>query len=361
MKIKYIIPSFSLNESLLKHIEAVEAVYIKNKEEMPPVSVYVGDDENNEFENKKVEIHKIKLNYTSVFEKFVVSARELKKEDYIILSTADDLSYFSYCDVNRMRDCDARVGTGHFLLCRPVNNSRFRIFKGWTHLSEYMGLPPSIDKFNDFIAEGPHSVWACYEREYYISLAELINDLMQLLVDKNVVLIEDIINLSNLLVKDMFCSDSASLRFMDGNYGKKKNFILSIRAFDDIYKNNKLELLCVLIKKHLSRCYAMKASTFEINLNQIAKGLYFHCIGYSTMKSRKWRDWIDVDWRPFEKGKAGVGPSFDSLNPYLNVFVWPDKLELNEKFPKGSWISNAKLVNFIRCIHDDIWYSHAID
>ena len=355
----YVIPTRSINESLEIHVTALINTYKSFDEPVPRILVFGKDVHSSNFAKLNLNIEVFEQN-GSPFTKLVAASRKVADTQYVVFSTADDLTFFSTDDVRRMALKRARIGVGHFLLCRPTDSSRFRLFRGWTHFAHYMGTEPNYGRFNRYIGEGPHSVWGCYERDYFCEVANAINHLLTVLHSNELALIEDIINLLNLLVYDHHCGNSASLRFLDGNYKDNKSFIPSWIALNELAARGSVEVVCSIIKSALKRLFSMGAATQILSIEQIFQALYKHTDGYKCGKSRKWREWLDVDWRPFEARLSGVSQSTDSLNPYLNSFVWSGKIALNEEFPPCAWISNQRLRQFIAQVPDRVWRTHSI-
>jgi hypothetical protein len=359
--LSYIIPSRRLDDSLFLHIKALGVLYQMRGEKSPSFEIYCGEaDANTPFGFSEIPSFKIVKCCGGVFHKMVRAANSSLRSKYLVFSTADDLACFSYADVAGMMAVNAKVGVGHFLLCRPNSPLRYRIFRGWIHFQEYMGSPPDLLRFERYIGEGPHTVWACYERRYFVSVAEMVYDLLNILEEKDFGIIEDAINLVNLLASDYHCSSSIALRFLDGDYHKKEDFVPSWRVYQNIQSTDLLSRVCLSIKEHLKRCNKEDSYSLVLSVNQIAMALGSHVKGYLLARSRKWREWIDVDWRPFEGGLPRIAASHDSYNPYLNTFIWPGRVTLNEVFPKSCWLANNQIVRFIEGIPSEIWRLHSL-
>ena len=353
------VPSRHFDQSLKAHVDALTATYRLFGESVPHIDIYSENNDqagNIEFDSSGI---KVVQSASNPFLKLVEAASNLPNARYIVFSTADDITYFSHHDVEKMQRANAKVGVGHFLLCRPTNKGRFRIFRGWTHFQEYMGATPSLLRFNKYISEGPHTVWACYERNYLVSLAEMVSCIMETVDKQNVNLVEDSINLVNLLVRDLHCEGSVSLRFLEGNYGERPHFVPSWQAIKNERISARLPKICMAIKDHLRRSNAADSSVTVLSLAEIAQALESHSNGYRMARSRKWREWIDVDWRPFEAGLSGIAPSKDFENPYLNSYVLTSSSGINEIFPGNCWLSNKKIVNFFNAVPLGVWQIHS--
>jgi hypothetical protein len=355
----YVIPSRTIDETLKIHLKALLDTYQTSGENPPDIQIYC-EDVSKASELGLAANIKFFEQEGSPFEKLVAAGKNLPESQYVVFSTADDLTFFSRADIEKMSAKRARVGVGHFLLCRPIEASRFRIFRGWTHFSQYMGTLPDSDRFNRYVGEGPVSVWGCYERSYFASLVNLVSELLTILDASEINLIEDVINTVNLTAYDHHCNDSVSLRFLDSNYAQNKNFVPSWNALQRVTARGAVGLVCFAIKSQFKWMVANGAGMQILSIEQIYQALMAHAQGYQAATSRKWREWLDVEWQPFEAPRIGVAPATDPKNPYLNSFVWAGRAPVNEIFPQSVWMANEQLRKFLAQIPDAIWQAHSV-
>lgn len=353
----YVIPATSLSAELSAHLRVRERFYAKRNEPQPATFIFCDQKSGGEIPTS---IGDVKLVYSvgTWFEKLASVHKDPPDAEYIVFATQDDLTCFSQSDVTDMKQRGAKVSTGKFLLCRPVSNRGFRIYTGWTHLREYMGTSNTTERFLSFIGEGPHTLWACYEKHYFLSLSRMVADLVSILEPQEWNLIEDCINLANLLQDDSYASDSVCLRFMDGPYGSKINFTPSWVALDAVRAQGRLLNAVSAIKEHLIRVSG--SSTFHaLSERDLSLCLGLHTEGYKRARGRKWREWIDVEYRPFDSPGAGVCASGDKENPYLSIYIWAGGARLHERFPTVSWLNDPQLKEFVHEIPLELWDYHA--
>jgi hypothetical protein len=353
------VPARVVDAFLIAHLQCL--IYSYEQLEQIPPKIYLLCDAHGGFEETPLAGYvEIIRQSGSVFEKFVRASFEIRYYEYVVFSTSDDITLFDVRDIQAMHERRAKVGVGNFLLCRPAPNSSFRIFRGWTHFSQYMGTPPSTERLETYVKEGPHTVWACYEAGYFNELGAVVSNLLELLSSDEENLIEDIINVMNLMANDFYCKNSVSLRFMEGNYSSKASFVPSWEALRRVAITGRLGPISLVIKNQMKRMCRPDNGITLLSVNQIVEALQGHCDGYRTARSRKWREWIDVDWRPFAAPQTGVAPSTDSLNPYQNAFLWAGRADICEAFPRFAWMSEDRLRRFVEGIPNEVWAFHEV-
>ena len=355
----YIVPCKTVDETTKAIVNALQKTYESRGANVPEIHIFTKG-ESDWLEKFKKDLSKpesviFHLTDGGAFHKMAAAVSVAEKFKYVAFTTADDLTFYSPEDIQRSVDGGWAVTVGHFMLARPTRNKGFRIFRGWTHFSQYMGNAPGIERLITYIGEGPHTVWACYNAQYFRSVARMTTDLIDILENNELNIIEDCINLVNLMASDRHSRDSLSLRFMDGNYSARQDFVPSWVVYEQISMHEKLGRVCGSISAHLDRARALGVSTLEFGNDTIATLLKAHCNGYRAARSRKWREWIDVDFNPFLPPRLGVSQSRDPENPYLNVFDWHGDAEIREKFPLTCWLSDENIVRFIRSVPKDVW------
>jgi hypothetical protein len=276
--------------------------------------------------------------------------------------TSDDGWYFDFADSRRMAELGALVSVGHFLCARPIGSGCFRIYRGRTVHKEYMDLAVTEDRMWRFVGQGPETVYATYDREYFRSIAILLSQLIKLLDDAGRLnLIEDVLSVVNLSVRTMFAKSSTCLRYVDVNYSGRANHKFSWVALGEIINSRDFVNLVRFVAAHLSRASAIRPdevlSLTDIN---IAQAVVNFSNGYRTMALRKWREWMDVEFFPFSDHGTGVAPNAGSPNKYDVVYRWSKGALVDEVFPSQAWIADPLQRSLVDKIPMSVWRSKAV-
>jgi hypothetical protein len=256
--------------------------------------------------------------------------------------TGDDVWRFSTDDTRRFLLSKAMVSQGNMLCARPIDGGAFRIFRGRTLFREFMDREVSENRLWTYIDQGPETVYATFDARYFQSLAGLVADLIAILESEgNIILIEDVISVANLCCSSRYSAGSNCLRFVDVNYGVRSSHKFSWQVVQEISNNGLLDLVVEAVQNHLVRVRSFSDHpVLDFSSTEIGRAIALFSHGYRTAALRKWRDWLDVEFHPFQDHGTGICPNANSPNKYDVVFRWYRGFDLKGVFPTQAWLGD---------------------
>jgi hypothetical protein len=282
------------------------------------------------------------------------------KGDHVVLMADDDLNFVTLADLESWED-DINCGHSRHLMIMPRALGSYTLFDGWTHFFASESYPSRSGQVAALIGEGPCTVYSTYRSGYFRSIALLIGRLDAVLssVQGANNIIEDCINLSNLVCGVKPLPDSILLRLLNSPPLRERGIKMSRVVFQEIEKLPLLDQICSILSEHLALHINPSDSHFY-DREGVCYLLKRHVDGYAAANSRKWRGWIDVEFRPFEKPGYGlIVPTADrKFNP---VYYWGGRQPLDsEIFPMDSFLSRPIARDLIRQLPDSYWVSNNV-
>lgn len=291
----------------------------------------------------------------SFWSKIIASKDIALSGDYVILMADDDLNFISTEDFGNWGP-QTNCGQSRHIMVIPKGLGSYTLFDGWTHYFSSADYPSRFDQVNALIGEGPCSVYSSYRTEYFKSITRLVGRLDKVLsrVQGGESIIEDCINLSNLVSGTRPLFNSTLLRVLNSPSLQERGVRLSRDVFCELASTQLLDELCIILSEHLSG-YIDAGESYFYDRQGVRYFLKKHVDGYAAARSRKWRGWIDVDFRPFENEGRGLQVT-SADRKYSPVYYWGGRHPLDsESFPVESLLSRSASRDLIRQLPDNYW------
>ncbi len=353
MKYTYLIPCRRITTRIVSRV-SVLIERLTSLEEVEFVFI-TGEKPEASFHHKQVRVLYDSIFNSSFWSKLIAIKDFALSGDYVVLMADDDLNFISSEDFGNWGD-QINCGQSRHVMIVPKALGSYTLFDGWTHYFSSTNYPNRLDQVNALIGEGPCSVYATYRFGYFKSVTLLISRLDKVLsqVRGGESIIEDCVNLSNLVSGTRPLFNSTLLRVLNSRPLQERGIRLSRDVFRELANTKLLDELCAILSEHLS-AYISASESYVYDCHGVRYLLKRHVDGYAAARSRKWRGWIDVEFRPFEnEGRGLLVTSADrKFNP---VYYWGGRHPLgSEIFPVESFLSRTTSRELIRQLPDSYW------
>jgi hypothetical protein len=304
--------------------------------------------------------NRISVLYDSIFNssfwgKIIAISDYALSGDYVVLMADDDLNFVSSEDFSDWGD-QINCGQSRHVMIIPKNLGSYTLFDGWTHYFASPDYPNRFGQVNALIGEGPCSVYSTYRSGYFKSVTLLVRRLDGVLsrIKGGDSIIEDCINLSNLVSGVRPLINSTLLRVLNSRSLQERGIKPSREVFRELESMQLLDEVCSILSEHLSN-YIDVSESHNYDRPGVRYLLKRHVDGYAAARSRKWRGWIDVEYRPFESESRGLIITGDDRK-YNPVYYWGGRHPLNsETFPSESFLSRPNSRELIRQLPGSYW------
>ena len=353
MKLTYLIPCRKLTALVASRISVLTEFLVSRKD--IDFVIVTGERPECEPSDRRIKIVYDESTRFSFWKKVAAASRYEFEGGFVVLMADDDLNFVLLEDLENWDD-NVNCGQSRHVMIIPKALGAYTLFDGWTHFFASVPYECRAKQVSSLIGEGPVSVYSTYRSSYFRSIASLIDRLDGVLsrVRAGESIIEDFINLSNLVSGVQPLRNSTLLRVLNSRPLNERGFRMSRDVFQELEERGMLNEVCSILLDHLMNC----VDANELNpysLESVRHLLKKHVDGYAAANSRKWRGWIDVEFRPFEnEGRGLLVTSADrKFNP---VYYWGGRHPLgSEVFPVESFLSRTTSRELIRQLPDSYW------
>jgi hypothetical protein len=353
VSVTYVIPCRQITDQVVSRVNLL-AEHLASLA-TPEFLIVTGEKPLSELSNKRIRVLYDERVHASIWTKIAATKNYDLNSDYVVLMPDDDLNFISLDDLGNWQG-DVNCGQSRHLMVIPKALGSYTLFDGWTHFFSSEKYPNRLAQIDALIAEGPNTVFSTYRSGYFRSLAFLIEGLEAVLsrIHGGTNIIEDCINLSNLVCGVQALPRSTLLRLLNSPSLQDRGIKISRVVFKEIENLSLLDEICSLVSGHIARHISPMEPHF-CDPSRVRCLLNRHVDGYAAASSRKWRGWIDVEFRPFEKPAYGlIVPTPDrKFNP---VFYWGGRIPLgSQTFPIGSFLSRPVTRDLLTRLPDSYW------
>lgn len=353
INVTYLIPCRKITEQVVSRLTLLTE-HLASSEHIEFL-ILTGEKPDRQLVDKRVRVLFDESAHSNLWAKIAATKNYDLKGDHIVLMADDDLNFVTLADLKSWGD-DINCGQSRHVMIVPKALGSYTLFDGWTHYFSSTNYPNRLDQVNALIGEGPCSVYTTYRSGYFRSVTLLISRLDKVLsqVRGGESIIEDCVNLSNLVSGTRPLFNSTLLRVLNSRPLQERGIRLSRDVFRELANTKLLDELCAILSEHLS-AYISASESYVYDCQGVRYLLKRHVDGYAAARSRKWRGWIDVEFRPFEnEGRGLLVTSADrKFNP---VYYWGGRHPLgSEVFPVESFLSRTTSRELIRQLPDSYW------
>ena len=261
---------------------------------------------------------------------------------HICMCTADDVWYVPKNSWEELSQPSVSlINNFNFILCQPLPNSRLLAWNGWKQVTTAGTIADPRKRAETLASQGVVSVHAIYKSDYLyaliLSIGRLRAELLQ--VDyKYDNVIEDFVNISNLHVSIGTHCEAWCLRFLNGNYADRPDFLLSREILISVSMDECIRW-ATLFFSPLKSFYQQE----DLSIAELTLRVWENAIGYSEGRTRIWRESIDLllclkeDVKPIVTRldrqynpviMTSLGYSLENIIPYISDLRSPEALKL---------------------------------
>jgi len=229
-----------------------------------------------------------------IYGKLPFAAEVIDRYSYICVCTADDVWSIGPDFIDKMDGgLEPKVICFNFLCAQPIPSRRLLLWNGFQQLQLASKIVSMEDRLKNFASQGPMTVHSIYSRSYLLDLISAIDIARIRLFEQSPIyvdLIEDLINVANLAVGFASSDRLWSLRYMNSNYARRSDFLLSVETIRRLEPSG-LSRICEIF---FSKVLCHMPSTIDNFQDRFSEYVGIHAMGYAAANSRFYREGFDV-------------------------------------------------------------------